>query len=92
MSMSKYASIEDYTRERNEALRTMNLEWAREMLGATAREEVLLMSMHKARYECTDIEPELRQASRKWLEERGCTRFNGIPWPSQADDISESAK
>jgi hypothetical protein len=44
-------------------------------------DEVLLISLHKARYEMTTVAPVLRQESRGFLETRGYTRRGGIPWP-----------
>lgn len=70
--------------ERNDALRRLDLSWAHEQIpegGPRPSNEALLVGMHKARYECTDIEPELRHASRDWLELRGFGRRSGLPWP-----------
>jgi hypothetical protein len=36
-----------------------------------------LLILHKSRYECTVIAPELRHASRKWLAEHGYKRMTG---------------
>jgi hypothetical protein len=60
----------------------MDLDWARAMIGPRVKDEVLLITMHKARYECAGIEAKLRLASRRWLKQRGFTRLAGLPWPT----------
>lgn len=64
--------------ERNAALTTLDVTWAKERF-PTADEHTLLMSLHKARYECTAIAPELRHASGAWLRASGYHRMNGLP-------------
>lgn len=71
--------LEAWKRERNAALTSMDMAYA-EKLMPRAHPEVRLMAMHKARYECTEIAPELRQESRKWLESHGLHRLGGLPW------------
>lgn len=70
---------------RNAALASLDLSWARVQAGASGRapssDEVLIASMHKARYECTDIAEDLRRQSEAWLKQRGLKRMNGMPWP-----------
>ena len=75
-------AVELWKAERNAALSTLDLAWARENL-PTASDEVLLASMHKARYEIPSISDELRHESRRWLEEQGQSRFGGLPWPPE---------
>lgn len=72
-----------FRKERAAAMIMLDLKWAREQLqpGHTASDEVLLIGLHKARYENTDLRPELREASRTWLEARNFTRRGGAPWP-----------
>lgn len=70
--------------ERNDALRRLDLSWAHEQIpegGPRPSNEALLIGMHKARYECVEIEAELRHASRAWLEARGFGRRSALPWP-----------
>lgn len=67
--------------ERNEALTTLDMAWSRRMIPDASSDDVRLMAMHKARYECTQIAPDLRRESRRWLEKNGCGRFYGQPWP-----------
>jgi hypothetical protein len=67
--------------ERDAALTTLDLNWARKLLPEGTSDEILLTSMHKARYDCTAIAPELRHASGDWLRSRGLTRIAGLEWP-----------
>ena len=67
---------------RNQALRTLDMEYARKTMPAASSDEVRLMAMHKARYEVTSMEPDLRHASRVWLQDRGYARFYDLPWPT----------
>lgn len=69
------AEFEDFSRRRDEALRTLDMDYARTAIPGASSDEVRLMALHKARYETTRIAPELRQESRAWLEERGDTRL-----------------
>lgn len=41
--------------------------------------EGCLAGLHKARYECIDLAPDLRHASGEWLRARGCCRTYGRP-------------
>jgi hypothetical protein len=75
-------AIELWKAERNAALSKLDLAWARENL-PTASDGVLLASMHKARCEIPSISDELRHESRRWLEERGRSRFGDLPWPPE---------
>lgn len=69
----------DAIKQRNDALTKLDLEWARRQVPRYSDAHVLLMALHKARYECTDIAPELRHASGAWLRERGYHRLTGRP-------------
>lgn len=61
---------------RNRALLTLDLNWARSVPGAEhVSADVLLTSMHKARYECTALPDAARHESRVWLQARGFKRF-----------------
>lgn len=72
--------LQEFLKERNEAFRKLDLAWARKMAPACS-EDALLLSLHKARYECKQIEPELRYESRVWLESNGFKRMHNQPWP-----------
>jgi len=75
-----YAEFESWKEDRNRALRELDMGYAKVMMPAS-KEEVRLIAMHKARYECTEIEPHLREASREWLEDHKYNRLHGTPWP-----------
>ena len=67
--------------ERDAALTALDMDWARRMMPAASSDEVLLVALHKGRYEVSGVAPSLREASRTWLEEHGWSRLDGIPWP-----------
>lgn len=69
--------IQQWRAARNAALRILDMNYARELMPQASSDEVRLIAMHKARYSCTDIEPELRHASGAWLRERGYGAFEG---------------
>ena len=73
------ADLDAWLAERNEALRTLDLAWARKQQPKIS-EDALPIALHKARYECTAISDELRQQSRAWLEVRAYSRMGGIPF------------
>lgn len=50
--------------------------------GYVLTDEVVLVSMHKARYEHRGAPDALRHESRAWLETHGWTRHYGQPWPA----------
>jgi hypothetical protein len=73
---------------RNRAYMAMDLAYFRRINLAVdgpqpSSEEVLLASIHKARYECTGIPDSYRHESRDWLEQHGLTRYRGLPWPPE---------
>jgi len=61
---------------RNTALANLDIEYAREMTGGK-NDAVLLMALHKARYECTALADDLRNFSALWLREHRYKRWNG---------------
>lgn len=69
--------LQAFLDKRDEALRTLDMDYARRVLPQASSDEVRLLAMHKARYECKTIGPEYRHASGAWLRERGFGR--GIP-------------
>jgi hypothetical protein len=54
----------------------LDLEYAYIIIGRRD-EELALMTLHKARYECTHINPSLRHNSGAWLRTRGLGRMCG---------------
>lgn len=68
------SSIAEWRAARNRVLRDLDVEEAKLMLGPAAEragDEVILMSLHKGRYDCVDMPDELRHESAAWLRERG---------------------
>lgn len=81
-------TIAEYVRERDAALSVLDMAYA-EKLMPNATDHVRLMAMHKARYECVHIAPELRRESREWLESQGYRRLGGLPWPDVLGKLPE---
>jgi hypothetical protein len=71
------AELKKFIEERNQALATLDLRWARKNAPGASSEEVLLLSLHKARYHCKDIARELRHTSAAWLRARGYSGWHG---------------
>ena len=69
--MSEEQSLAAWRHERNEALKNLDIEYARKVLPAASSDEVLLITLHKSRYECVDIPKEFRHSSAAWLRGRG---------------------
>lgn len=69
----------EFLKERDEALANMDLNWARNMFPNVSGDSVLLIAMHKARYDCIALCPELRHESGDWLRQKGMTRMFGEP-------------
>ena len=73
-------SLESFLVERDKALLSLDLEYARKLFpGAPVDDEVLLNALHKARYECKDLPTEARHESANWLRSRGYGRMAGLP-------------
>jgi hypothetical protein len=68
-----------YAQERDAALVTLDMAWARRMMPAASCDEVRLAAMHKVRYDCTTLPRELRLASGEWLREHGMSGMQGRP-------------
>lgn len=64
--------------ERNRILAELDVDAALSWVPGLSREGILA-GMHKARYECPDIAPELRHASGEWLRCMGFSRLRGLP-------------
>ena len=63
--------FEEWRAVRNKAFATLDMDYARRVMPAATDDSVRLMALHKARYDCADLAPELRHASGHWLRERG---------------------
>ena len=70
--------MDDWRVERNEALMSLDMDFARRM-APSGSDEARLIGMHKARYHCTDLPAEFRHTSAAWLRERGLKGFHGEP-------------
>jgi hypothetical protein len=75
--------LQTFLSERNRAFETLDLGWARNRIQMPSSDDQLLLAiMHKARYECTAIRPELRRESGAWLAERGYGSMSGPILPN----------
>jgi hypothetical protein len=74
----KDEELENFLAARNAALMTLNLEWARAVTPGLG-DDVLLVGMHKTRYDCTAIPDALRLESAEWLRKRGYRAIGGVP-------------
>lgn len=72
------AEFQRWRAARNRALEALDLEEARYAF-PDKDDHFLLMMLHKARYECTDIAPQLRHDSGAWLRAHNCGRMTGTP-------------
>lgn len=79
--------VAEFVRERNKALETLDMEYARRTIPHATSDEVRLIAMHKARYDCTGISDVLRLQSRHWLEERGYRRLGGLAFPADKYEL-----
>ena len=69
--------VQEFRAERNTALLALDMAWARRMLPKASNDIVLLMALHKGRYECVDLPDEPRRESGAWLLKEGLTRMDG---------------
>jgi hypothetical protein len=79
MEQNDALKFNEWKKERNRVMREVDInapEFQR-LNPITAK-----AAIHKARYECTEIEPELRHESRKWLQENGLKRLFGLDFES----------
>lgn len=74
-------AAQSYIEQRDEALANLDIEWARNQCGGGS-DEMLILALHKSRYEAKQVDPKLRRASGKWLQERSYGRIGGLPWPT----------
>jgi len=74
--MSVPKELEELLARRNRALADLDLDYAKKATGSD-NEEVLLVALHKARYECVQLEDDLRNFSALWLRQHGYKRADG---------------
>lgn len=81
MKSSPTQEIAIWRIERAQMLRTLDIDMARLQIRRSGFlppcDETLLLSLHKARYDCVDIEDALRLESGEWLRERGYGAMQG---------------
>lgn len=77
--MSDEGEFAAYLATRNRALAYMDLEWARRQFPRALNDDVLLLAMHRARYECKALPDYMRRGSAEWLREGGYVRMDGTP-------------
>ncbi|EJL90454.1 hypothetical protein PMI15_00267 [Polaromonas sp. CF318] len=66
--------LENFLHARITALRTLNIAYFKSQCPG-ASDEVALIGLHKARYECREIEASLRLESGEWLRAHGYGRL-----------------
>ena len=69
-------SLERDIIERNCALETLNMDWARRIMPEATSDEVRIIAMHKARYECTGVSRRARLESASWLRQKKYKRLD----------------
>lgn len=69
--------LEQLIEERNIALSNLDLDYARKLMPQASSDDVLLLGLHKARYDCIAIARELRHESADFLRKHGCKDMNG---------------
>lgn len=78
MSKDTDSDIRDFVIERDRALTTLDIDWARRQArGAPPSDEVILISMHKARLGVISLPEPLKEESRQWLRARGFKTLDG---------------
>ena len=77
------SDLSRFIRERNMALESLDIAWARKNSHGRSDDKTLLIALHKTRIECTDMSSELRRESIKWLRQRGFRRVDGREIPQE---------
>jgi hypothetical protein len=75
----KATAIEAYVVERDAALERGDLEWVKNQLPPGTSPTVVLMTLHKARYEAVNISREKRLESASFLKSNNLKRSCGAP-------------
>jgi hypothetical protein len=64
--------LKEFLQERDRILRELDVHGARKMLlNPDANVDMVMLALHKARYNCTSIERPLRLLSKRWLAAGG---------------------
>ena len=69
--------LREWILERNAALSRLDMDYARKVMPDASCDEVRLVAMHKARYECLDLPDKIREDSGRWLREHRFHRMDG---------------
>jgi hypothetical protein len=77
--MNTDQEFQQFKVERNIALTNMDMSYARKTIPLATNDYVLLLALHKARYECTEVSAACRHESAYWLAKRGLKRMYGEP-------------
>jgi hypothetical protein len=79
--MTPSESLDALLTERNIALIRLDTEWARKQKPGMERwtKSQLLLTLHKARHQCTAIPASLRIESARWLKDNGWVDMFGQP-------------
>ena len=67
--------------ERHDALCSMDTGWFANYMDRLPDHPIVLVAMHKMRYEILSMPDNLRRESRAWLVKQGYSRMGGVPWP-----------
>lgn len=68
---------EEYIKNRDDAFENDDLAFVRKALPEGVSDEVITMTFHKSRFECTAVSEGKRYESRNWLADRGLSRAIG---------------
>jgi hypothetical protein len=71
-------NVAAYVAERDAALLSLDLDWARKTMPQASSDEVRIMAMHKARVHAVNLPDEARRDSQRWLLERGLSDLLGF--------------
>lgn len=75
--------IAQFIKERDAALLTIDLDWARRAMPWASCDEVRILAMHKARLAPVTMPPELRHASAAFLRAASCAQYDGSLLPPE---------
>ena len=73
--MTGQQEFNKFITERDKALRSLDMDYARKMMPGATTDEIRLIAMHKARIEVTGLPEGLKIESKRWLTARGYTLF-----------------
>lgn len=71
--------LAEFMRERDKALIALDIGWARQMIGRIDDDFMLLVAMHRARYNIPSIPDALRHESAAWLRAHDMADIEGVP-------------